>query len=67
MQKIYFNEKTNHTIIDVSSIKNPKKISKEFNVVIEDYQSVLIDEFTEMFTVVDGKLFKITKNENGNN
>ena len=58
MQKIYFNPKTNHTIVDVSGIKNPKKIANEFNINIHDYQSVLVDENKEKVSIIDGKIIK---------
>ena len=58
MQKVYFNPKTNHTIIDVSGVKNPKKIAKEFNVKIGDYKSVLADEKTEKVSIGNGELIK---------
>lgn len=58
MQKIYFNPKTNHTIIDVSGVKNPKKIEKEFGIKINDYQSEVVDEQTEKVSIENGKIVK---------
>lgn len=58
MQKIYFNPKTNHTIIDVSGIKDPKKISAEFKININDYQSESVDEYKEKVVIINGQIIK---------
>lgn len=55
MRKIFYNSITNHTIEDISA---SKKI-EDFGA---DYQEILIDENTEHYQVVNGKLEKTDKN-----
>lgn len=54
MQTIYFNNKTNHLIVDVSAKKGAEKIAEEFGEGFD--QAITIDEVKQTYTIVKGKL-----------